>query len=178
MLNYVLFFLFVDEFKGFCLLDACRQSDVARLKKYLSSDTANFKHPYTGDTPLHCVASSPFPKRKQVLETLIRKGANLNEKNKNMLTPLHVGCDKAHVDVMDALLRHGAAVNALDDMGQTALHRCARDDNVQGCRLLLSYNVDPAVVSMQGFTAVQVATENVLKLLQGTVLGYIGPWSK
>ena len=30
----------------------------------------------------HCAAASPFPKRKQVVEALIRKGANLNDKNK------------------------------------------------------------------------------------------------
>ena len=55
----------------------------------------------------------------QVLDSLIRKGANLNDKNKNLLTPLHLAADKSHYDVMDALLRHGAKVNALDDLGQT-----------------------------------------------------------
>lgn len=41
-----------DEYKGHCLLDACRQSDTSKVKKYLSSDTVNFRHPYTGETPL------------------------------------------------------------------------------------------------------------------------------
>lgn len=68
---------------------------------------------------------------------------------------------------MDVLLRHGAKVNALDGLGQTALHRCAREDNVQACRILLSYSVDTTIVSLQGYTATQVASENVLKILQG-----------
>ncbi|KAJ9596393.1 hypothetical protein L9F63_012556 [Diploptera punctata] len=155
------------EFKGHCLLEAARQADPAKVKKYLAPDVVNFKHPYTGDTPLHCAVSSPYPKRKQVLETLVRKGAHLNEKNKEFLTPLHVAADNSHYDVMDALLRHGAKVNALDGLGQTALHRSAREDNVQACRILLSYNVDPSIVSLQGYTAAQIATENVLKILQG-----------
>jgi tankyrase len=67
----------------------------------------------------HCAVSSPYPKRKQVLETLIRKGVNLNEKNKEMLTALHVAADNSYYDVMDALLRHGAKVNSLDSLGQT-----------------------------------------------------------
>ncbi|XP_067002471.2 poly [ADP-ribose] polymerase tankyrase [Anabrus simplex] len=154
------------EFKGHCLLEAARQADPAKVKKYLSADIVNFKHPYSGDTPLHCAVSSPYPKRKQVVETLIRKGAHLNEKNKEFLTPLHMCADNSHFDVMDVLLRHGAKVNALDGLGQTALHWCAREDNVQGCRILLSYNVDASIVSLQGYTAAQVATENVLKLLQ------------
>lgn len=50
---------------------------------------------------------------------MIRKGAHLNEKNKEFLTPLHVATDLGHDDVMDALLRAGANVNALDHLGQT-----------------------------------------------------------
>ncbi|XP_043519928.1 poly [ADP-ribose] polymerase tankyrase isoform X2 [Frieseomelitta varia] len=154
------------EYKGHCLLDACRQADLTKLKKYLSQEVVNFKHPYTGDTPLHCAVASPYPKRKQVIESLIRKNAALNEKNKDFLTPLHVATDHSHYDAMDVLLRHNAKVNALDGLGQTALHRCVREDNVQACRILLSYNVDPSIVSLQGYTAAQVAAENVLKILQ------------
>uniref|UniRef100_A0A7R9CVM7 Poly [ADP-ribose] polymerase n=1 Tax=Timema cristinae TaxID=61476 RepID=A0A7R9CVM7_TIMCR len=252
------------EFKGHCLLEASRQADPTKVKKYLTPDVVNFKHPYTGDTPLvritnllknkqsalvsflctctcrathplyglghsivhsyftshhdshcrdsilpptaahvagtlshlpqrltlpglyptshsdsccrdsilpptathHCASSSPYLKRKQVLETIIRKGAHLNEKNKEMLTPLHVASDNSHSDAIDVLLRHGAKVNALDGLGQTALHRCAREDNLQACRILLSYNVDTTIISLQGYTAVQVATETVLKILQ------------
>lgn len=41
---------------------------------------------------------------------------------------------------------------------------------MQACRILLSYNVDPSIVSLQGYTAAQVAAENVLKILQGSKL--------
>jgi hypothetical protein len=40
----------VDEFKGYCLLEACRLADVSKVKKLLSSDIAKFKHHLTGDT--------------------------------------------------------------------------------------------------------------------------------
>lgn len=121
--GFVRYTLIVDEYKGHCLLDACRQADLTKLKKYLSQEVVNFKHPYTGDTPLHYAVASPYPKRKQVIESLIRKNAALNEKNKDYLTPLHVATDHSHYDAMDVLLRHNAKVNALDGLGQTALHR-------------------------------------------------------
>ncbi|KAJ8686279.1 hypothetical protein QAD02_022073 [Eretmocerus hayati] len=159
------------EYKGHCLMDACRQADLTKLKKYLSPESVNFKHPYTGDTPLHCAVASPYPKRKQVVELLIRESAMLSEKNKDFLTPLHVATDHSHYDVMDLLLAHNAKVNALDGLGQTALHRCAREDNVQACRILLSYNVDQSIVSLQGYMAAQVASENVLKILQDSPNG-------
>ncbi|XP_025835265.1 tankyrase [Agrilus planipennis] len=154
------------EYKGHCLLEAARQCDTTKLKKYMSSDVIGFKHPFNGDTVLHAVVNSVYTKRKQVCEMLVRKGAPLNEKNKDFLTPLHLAADHSQYDVMDVLLRHGAKVNALDGLGQTALHRCAKDGNVQACRILLSYNVDTSIVSLQGYTAAQVASEAVMKILQ------------
>ncbi|KAG8193909.1 hypothetical protein JTE90_011464 [Oedothorax gibbosus] len=153
------------EYKGHCLLEAARIADPTRVKKYLSLDIINFKHPFSHDTPVHCAVSSPYSKRKHVTEILIRKGASLNEKNKEFLTPLHVAADKSHFDVLDVLLKHGAKVNTLDGLGQTALHRCAREGNVQACRILLSYDIDTSIISLQGYTAAQVANESVQKLL-------------
>lgn len=109
---------------------------------------------------------SVYPKRKAVAEILIRKGALLSEKNKEFMTPLHVAVDHSLYDIMDILVKSGAKVNAVDALGQTCLHRCARDDNVQACRLLLSYGVDSTIVSLQGYTAAQLASENVLKILK------------
>jgi len=148
------------------LLDACRQCDIPRIKKFLTSQTINFVHPFTGDSPLHVVAGTVFSKRKQVLDILTRKGAQLNVKNKDFLTPLHVSTENCYYDVMDCLLRNGANPNALDGLGQTALHRAAREDDVQAVRLLLSHQVDPALISLQGYTAAQLAKENVLKILK------------
>lgn len=157
----------IAEYKGHCLLDACRQADLSRVKKCLTSETINFIHPYTGETPLHAIAQSLYPKRKQVIEMLIRKGALLNEKNKDFLTPFHIASDNSFFDIMETLLSAGANLNALDGLGQTALHRCAQNDNVNVVRLLLSHSADTSIVSLQGFTALQLAGENVLKLFQG-----------
>lgn len=116
--------LFVsDEYKGHLSIEAARQADTAKLKKYYTPDVLNFKHPYSGDTAVHVVVNSLYPKRKQALDLLIRKGASLVEKNKDFLTALHIAADNSHYDLMDVLLRHGAKVNALDGLGQTALHR-------------------------------------------------------
>ena len=55
------------------------------------------------------------------METLHRKGANLNDKNKEFLTPLHLAVDKSHYDVIDVLLKCRAKVNALDSAGKFVL---------------------------------------------------------
>ncbi|ELW66702.1 Tankyrase-2 [Tupaia chinensis] len=160
------------EFKGHSLLQAAREADVTRIKKHLSLEMVNFKHPQTHETALHCAAASPYPKRKQICELLLRKGANINEKTKEFLTPLHVASEKAHNDVVEVVVKHEAKVNALDNLGQTSLHRAAHCGHLQTCRLLLSYGCDPNIISLQGFTALQMGNENVQQLLQeGISLG-------
>jgi len=154
------------EYRGHSLLEAARQADVAKVKKFLCSETVNFKDPYTGDSALHCISASPYPKRKQVVDTLIRKGSTLNDKNKSFLTPLHIATDKANWDIMDILLKHGCKVNVLDGLGRTALHRASQVGQVQCCHQLLSYGADPSIVALDGTNAAQVAAEPVQKLFQ------------
>lgn len=96
----------------------------------------------------------------------MRKGPQINIKNKDFLTPLHVACENSYYDIMDCLLRNGANVNCIDGLGQTCLHRAAREDDVQAVRLLLSHSIDTTIVSLQGYTAAQLAKENVLKILK------------
>ena len=45
-------FFVSDEYKGHSLLEGARQADLARVKKYISLEIVNFKHPYTNDTAL------------------------------------------------------------------------------------------------------------------------------
>ncbi|MEQ2200844.1 hypothetical protein XENOCAPTIV_003928, partial [Xenoophorus captivus] len=52
-----------------------------------------------------------------------------------------------------------ALVNAVDTLGQTALHRAALAGHIQTCKLLLSCGADPSIVSLQGFTAAQMGNE-------------------
>ncbi|XP_051533471.1 poly [ADP-ribose] polymerase tankyrase-1-like isoform X4 [Myxocyprinus asiaticus] len=157
------------EFKGHSLLQAAREADMTKVKKNLALEIINFKHPQTQETALHCAVASPHPKRKQVTEMLLRKGANVNEKNKDFMTPLHVAAERAHNDIMEVLQKHGAKMNAVDTLGQTALHRAALAGHLQTCRLLLSYGADPAIVSLQGFSAAQMGNEAVQQILNENI---------
>ncbi|XP_022125990.2 poly [ADP-ribose] polymerase tankyrase isoform X1 [Pieris rapae] len=154
------------EYRGYCLLEACRLAEPTRVKKHLSitnsqdvqsmsgqsiagsipneriTELVNFQHLSTGDRPLHCVAGSVYPKRKQVIETLLRKGARVNEKNNAGQSALHIATEHSHLDAMDLLLRHGAKVNACDGRGESALSLAARRDSAAACRLLLACGAD------------------------------------
>ncbi|XP_053495424.1 poly [ADP-ribose] polymerase tankyrase-2-like isoform X3 [Ictalurus furcatus] len=158
------------EFRGYALLQAAREADLFRLKKHLSLETINFKHPQTHETALHCVSVSPYPKRKQVCEILLRKGANINDKTKDLLTPLHLAAEKSHNDIIELLVKHEAKVNVVDNQGQTPLHRAAQCGHLQSCRLLMSAGSDPLITSLQGFTPSQLSNDSIQDILQEGVL--------
>lgn len=172
------------EHRGHQLIDAVlNRFEVNKLKKVVTADSVNFKHPFSGDTPLHvavslpCVApgypgvpsgaQAPSSKlRKQIVELLIRKSGNVNEKNTSFLTPLHLAAEKGHSDLIEVLLKHGAKINLVDSLNQTALHRAARTGQLAACQTLLSYGADLAATNMQGLTAELVASsEPVQKLI-------------
>ncbi|KAK7134316.1 hypothetical protein R3I93_017659 [Phoxinus phoxinus] len=160
------------EFRGHALLQAAREADMACFKKHLSLETINFKHPLTQETALHCASTSPYPKRKQICELLLRKGANVNEKNKDFLTPLHLAAEKSHNDIIEVLVKHEAKVNAVDNLGQTALHRAAHCGHLQTCHMLLSAGCDPLITSLQSFSPSQIASQSIQEILQeGTFIG-------
>ena len=67
------------EYRGHCLFEACRQADLSKAKKLVSSSSNSsqavaellaFKHPYSGDNAVHCTVASPFPKRKAIIGTV------------------------------------------------------------------------------------------------------------
>ncbi|XP_065828038.1 poly [ADP-ribose] polymerase tankyrase-1-like [Oscarella lobularis] len=153
------------EWKAHSLLESTKTADLPKIKKILTSEIVNFQHPHSLETPLHCAVASSYPKRKACTEFLIKKNADVNLKNKEMQTPLHVAAEKAHLDSMELLLKNGVKVNAVDSSGQSALHKAAREGLVQVCRVLLANGADASLISNDGYTPAQMAPENVRKLL-------------
>ena len=58
---------------------------------------------------------------KEVAELLIAKGADVNMKDVEGVTPLHLAADRGHTEVVELLITKGAEVNAQSDGGNTPL---------------------------------------------------------
>nr|XP_046916564.1 LOW QUALITY PROTEIN: poly [ADP-ribose] polymerase tankyrase-2-like [Dermatophagoides farinae] len=168
----------MKEYRGHQFFDAIiSATDISKLKKFINTETIQFKHPLTGNTALHVAVSlncqsisnpQMTPKlHKQIIDLLIRKSPGIvNEKNGKFLTPLHLASDRGYTDLMEVLLKHGAKINAVDSLGQTALHRASRNGQLCSVQTLLSYGADLMLVNIHGLTAEQMAaTEQVQKLI-------------
>ena len=98
--------------------------DVAILDVLRSSGALINQLDKTGSSPLHRCAEEPrlFPKLKWLIET----GADVNQENDNLGTPLHASCYSGNLQAIKFLIKLGAVVNSRDKYGASPLHRaCA-----------------------------------------------------
>lgn len=94
---------------------------------------------HVGSTPLHRAAYYGY---KDVVESLLAHGADVNAENNRGHTPLHEAADKDHKDVAESLLAHRADVNAKDHDGFTPLHEGACMGGKGLVELLLANGAD------------------------------------
>lgn len=59
------------------------------------------------------------------------------------LTPLSAACIANRASACEALAKHGALLNAIDDQGWTALHWCSRMGRLACAQILLNHGADP-----------------------------------
>lgn len=97
-------------------------------------DVGEKKGPSLEDFVLEAVKAGNVAK----VETLLKRGANINEKDDKGLTPLHHACWNGDVEMARVLLKHGgsALLQAKSGYGSTPLH-CAADKGHTSTVLML-----------------------------------------
>ena len=81
----------------------------------------------TGDTALHHAVALDYNSVKEdyhrvVVDMLLERGASVDARNRDRMTPLHVACAYDNTCAAAFLLERGASVVAVDCDGNTALH--------------------------------------------------------
>jgi len=107
----------------------------------------------------------------EIIEVLIKKGADVNAKDNAGNTPLIRACLSRYKypEIIKYLIRKGAKLNAQNDEGETALIACFKSMNERGdevlkevVQLLLKAGADPEIRDLCGLNAKDIAvwTEN------------------
>lgn len=147
------------EYLGYCLFEGIKDNDIFKIKKILNSESSliNFKHCRTYETPLH--AASLISKRSEIVEILLKKGANLYAKNLDKQTPLHKAVESSNFECVEILLKsiksdfmnnfnEYQSINNLinihfnDSNAESPLHYAARLNSLPLCQLLITFGFD------------------------------------
>lgn len=70
-----------------------------------------------------------FLDQSELVDLLIKKGANINVRNDLQRTPLHLAAKSGSKNVAEMLINNGADINVIDMNGDTPMHIAARNSN-------------------------------------------------
>jgi ankyrin repeat protein len=101
-----------------------------------------------------------FAANAEVAETLINYGADVNLRNENGFTPLHLLAEQGYIEAAEVLLKHGADIDARDKWGKTPLHYASEYGQADMIAFLLEKRVALNARDEQGMTAVNRAVQD------------------
>ena len=81
-------------------------------------------------------------------------------------TPLHCAVESSHLDAVELLVKHGAKVNTKNSSGQTPVYLASEQGLVSVVSCLVASGADPAIRSVDGFSALDVASPSVSCLMR------------
>ena len=167
------------------LVFAAREGDIASATALLDGGAKMNQTTEYGWTPLLTAVNN---RNYRLAAMLIDRGADVNVANKGGWTPLYLATDNRnieggdypvpnpdldHLEIIRALLKHGADPNARvhDDTltrtiftmqwffedGATAFVRAAQSSDTELMKLLLEYHADPFIATANGDTALTAA---------------------
>jgi ankyrin repeat protein len=98
--------------------------------------------------------------RIDVIQRLLDRGADVNERNEVFHTPLNVVSIDGNLEIARTLIKYGADVNCRDNFGRTPLHLTAKYGHIHLVRLLLDNGADIHATQRENTTALHLASGN------------------
>lgn len=115
------------------LIIAASWNDIDVVSLLIDEHNVNKKNRY-GNTALHMASISNV---KQVVDLLIKSGADVSLMNNAGMTALMLACQTGDIGIVQSLLRAGADVNVADNYGNTALILAAKANNTEIISVLM-----------------------------------------
>ncbi|MGL9717885.1 MAG: ankyrin repeat domain-containing protein, partial [Wolbachia sp.] len=85
------------------------------------------------------------------------KGADINAKDEEDCTPLHLAAGKGYADIVNFLIEKGADINAKDEEDWTPLHLATKNGHIETVKALLEKGAKVDAVDKNGWTSLYLA---------------------
>lgn len=154
---------------GFKFLEAVRKKDGNKVEEALNepgSTIINARDVTTGQTALHIVTQ-----RRDLtwMSYLIGKGANVNTRDSQGVTPLQLASNLGFVEGMELLVSAKARIDDPNDAGETPLIFAVHRRSIAMMRILLKAGADPDRKDNSGRSARDYATLDGATALLGEI---------
>jgi len=108
-----------------------------------------------GNSLLHWAC---FNKQPTIVDWLIKNKIDIDIRNNNKETPLHVVCSLGYLKMAELLLTNRANVNAEDQFGNTPLHLACQNGDLEIAKLLIEKRADVNARNKKGDTSLHSAS--------------------
>jgi ankyrin repeat protein len=160
------------------LHDAAEKGDLSEVKKLLNAGTDVNARNSDEETALMKAVGTPidaattkaaremgtniidFPKRSEIVEALLDKGALPNLEDNGGRTALMYAVRVGIVKTVNVLIRRGANINQKDKRGGTALMYATLDGNTEAVKCLLDNKAETDAKQEAGLTALMMAARD------------------
>lgn len=110
-----------------------------------------------GESPLHQAVAE---NRRDIMMSLLQKGADINARSSNGSTILHVAAERGDVDAVKFIINNGINVGSSNNDGLTALHLAAINNHRDVMSVLLANGADVNARASDGSTLLHLAVAN------------------
>ena len=147
------------------LMIACWKKNEGAINVLLNARAdSNIADKADGDTCLHNAVKGPGYCSKEVLQTIIDYGVDVNATNKDNRTALMIACVSKNEGAINVLLKAHADPNIADEAyGDTCLHDAVKGPghcSKEVLQAIHDYGVDVNVTNKNNYTALMIACRN------------------
>ena len=128
---------------GYKFLEAVKKKDLAKVNEMLAGPGAvlvNTRDVTTEQTALHLTTQR---RDRPWMAEMIRRGADVNARDRNGVTPLVLAVNLGFVEGVELLVEYKARVDDSNDAGETPLISAVHRRHAELARLLLKAGADP-----------------------------------